>query len=195
MKIIRLSSARALPFRPRDFFIHQSHRGYVLSKLHKTRIPIQIACCLLQSTGLIPDPPFLLSDVLLKSYRLPALLRTFRTARIFRFSLVVSRMTLWIFFMSSFLICTTLASHNGYSDYESPKLGQNSGIHKGSFSDSRWTASEDERSNYPYAQEGPFARGKVMDLNVWPENDAVSLSRQIFGEKSSGELFAKFNPR
>ncbi|GFS81317.1 CRF domain-containing protein [Trichonephila clavipes] len=94
-------------------------------------------------------------------------------------------MTLWIFFMSSFLICTTLASHNGYSDYDSPKLEQNSGTHKGSFSDSRWTASDDERNNYPYAQEGPLARGKVMDLNAWPVNDAMSLSRQIFGEKSS----------
>ncbi|GFY70278.1 CRF domain-containing protein [Trichonephila inaurata madagascariensis] len=64
-------------------------------------------------------------------------------------------------------------------------MEQNSGIHKGSFSDSRWTASDDERNNYPYAQEGPLAQGKVMDLNVWPENDAMSLSRQIFGEKSS----------
>ncbi|PRD30622.1 UNVERIFIED_CONTAM: hypothetical protein NCL1_25875 [Trichonephila clavipes] len=107
-------------------------------------------------------------------------------------------MTLWIFFMSSFLICTTLASHNGYSDYDSPKLEQNSGTHKGSFSDSRWTASDDERNNYPYAQEGPLARGKVMDLNAWPVNDAMSLSRQIFGEKSSaccGSLELKYQLR
>ncbi|GBM59155.1 hypothetical protein AVEN_159048-1 [Araneus ventricosus] len=94
-------------------------------------------------------------------------------------------MTLWIFVMSSFLICTTLASHSGYSEYDSPKLGQNSGAHKGSFSDSRWTASEDERSNYPFGQEGPLTRGTVLDLNDWPENEAVSFSRQIFGGKSA----------
>ncbi|GIX73753.1 hypothetical protein CEXT_496801 [Caerostris extrusa] len=73
--------------------------------------------------------------------------------------------------------------HNGYSDFES--AGQNSVAHKPT---SRWAASEDERSSYPYAQAGP------LDLDAWPESDAVSLSRQIFGGKSSGELFAFIFP-
>ncbi|GIY29847.1 hypothetical protein CDAR_312041 [Caerostris darwini] len=92
-------------------------------------------------------------------------------------------MTLWILLMSSLLFATTLASHNGYSDFES--AGQNSGAHKPT---SRWAASEDERSSYPYAQAGP------LDLDAWPESDAVSLSRQIFGDKSSGEFFASIFP-